>query len=204
MIKISKIIENVLNNIITGIICLLLPSIYSTIIGSINNVSMIEVMCNIPVHIYLILFIPFILWVTRKCIKKKMNEGISLLGVSTYHDYQDIGHITYNDLLLIVQLKNSSFRHVQYYGNIKEYETFYEISKNLRIKSGPRCPKCGAELYFTQHDLWYTYDCVNPECSFKKRTWQSEDKMKDIAEKQYKYKLETEFYEKINNQGRIS
>lgn len=53
MIKISKIIENVLNNIITGIICLLLPSIYSTIIGSINNVSMIEVMCNIPVHIYL-------------------------------------------------------------------------------------------------------------------------------------------------------
>ena len=86
----------------------------------------------------------------------------------------------------------------------KGIETFYEISKNLRIKSVPRCLKCRAELYFTQHDLWYTYDCVNPECSFKKRTWQSEDKMKDIAEKQYKYKLETEFYEKINNQGRIS
>ena len=53
-----------------------------------------------------------------------------------------------------------------------------------------------AELYFTQHDLWYTYDCVNPECAFKKRTWQSKDKMKDIAKKLYKYKFETEFKEK--------
>lgn len=200
MINTSRIIENILNSIITGIIALslpiILPSIYSTLIGLSYKVSIVEVMHSIPIYIYLILLLPFILWSTGKYINKKMNEGISWVGVSTYHNYLDIDHIDYNDLLWTVQVKSSSFRHVQYYGNIKEYETFNEISKNIRIKSGPRCSKCGAELYFTQHNLWYTYDCVNPECSFKKRTWQSEDKMKDIAKKQYKYKLETEFFEK--------
>lgn len=196
MINISKIIENTLNNIITGIVIFFLPVIYPTIIGMIYKVSIVEVMYSIPIYGYLILFLPFILWGTGKYIKKKMNEGISWVGVSTYHDYENIDKIKYNELLWIVQLKNSSLRHMQYYGDLDKYETFNEIINNIRIKSNPRCSKCGAELYFTQHDLWYTYDCVNPECSFKKRTWQSEDKMKDIAEKQYKYKLETEFYEK--------
>ena len=196
MINISKIIESILNSIIIGIMNFFLPIIYPTIIGIIYKVSIVEVIYSTPLYVYLILFIPFILWGTGKYIKKKMNEGISWVGVSTYHDYEDIGHITYNELLWTAQVKSSTLRHAQYYGDMREYETFNDIIKNIRIKSSPRCSKCGAELYFTRHDLWYTYDCVNPECSFIKRTWQSEEKMKDIAEKQYKFKLETEFYEK--------
>ena len=189
-----------LNSVITGIVTFLLPiilsGIYSTIIGFSYKVSIFEVMHSIPIYIYLILFLPFILWGTRGYIKKKMNEGISWGGIYTYDDYENIDKIKYNDLLWIVQLKNSSLRHLQYYGDLDKYKTFNEIINNIRINSNPRCSKCGAELYFTQHDLWYTYDCVNTECSFKKRTWQSKDKMKDIVKKQYKYKFGTEFKEK--------
>lgn len=67
---------------------------------------------------------------------------------------------------------------------------------NLLVNPVPRCSGCGAELYFTQHDLWYTYGCVDPNCTFVKRTWQSRDKMGDIAKKQYTFNLETEFYER--------
>lgn len=195
----SKIIENILNSIITGIISFLLPivipCICSIIIGFSYKVSIIEVISNIPLYVYLILFLPFMLWVIRKYINKKMNEGILGIVVFTYEGYEDIGEIEYNDLIWVVQVKSRILRDAQFYGN--EYWTFNKLINNIQLNSSPRCSKCGAELYFTRHDLWYTYDCVNQGCSFIKRTWQSKDKMKDIAKKQYKYKVEMEFYEKM-------
>lgn len=195
----SKIIENIFNSIITGIVSFFLPLIisfiYSVIIGWNFKISIVTVMCNIPIYIYLILLIPFCFWIIRKYIKRKMSEGVHLIGYSSIHNYEDIGQIEYNDLIWIIQANSNSLRRIQVYWNFDdEYRNFQELLNNINVKSAPRCPKCGAELYHTVHDMWYTYDCVN--CSFKKRTLKSRDKMMDIAKKQFKYKLECEFNDK--------
>lgn len=148
MINTSRIIENTLNNIITGIVIFSIPVIYSAIIGFIYKVSIVEVMHSIPIYTYLTLFILFILWGTRKYIKKKMNEGISGAGVSTYQNYEDIDNINYNNLLWIVQVKNSSFRHAQYYGDTHENEAFNDVIKNIRIKSSPPLLKMRSRIIF--------------------------------------------------------
>lgn len=194
----SKIIENIFNSIITGIVSFFLPLIisfiYSVVIGWNFKVSIFTVMCNIPIYIYLILLIPFCFWIIRKYAKRKMNEGVHLVGFSSIHNYENVDQIEYNNLIWIIQVNSHSLRHSQFYWNINEYKSFQEILTNINVKSTPRCPKCGAELYYSEHDLWHEYECVN--CSFKKRTWKSRDKMIDIAKKLYKYKLECEFNEK--------
>lgn len=198
----SKFTENLLNSIVTGIINfflpLIIPAIYSCVIGQNHGYSMIETMLKIPNFIYLLLCIPFCYWAIRKIIKGKINEGISWVIGLNNEKYEDIGVIEYNKLLWIIQIDTYTKRHTELNLSLNKNKTFQVLMDNIRIKSDPRCSKCGAELYFTQHDLWYTYDCINPKCSFKKRTWQSNDKMKNIAKKQYKYELETEFYEKYN------
>ncbi len=195
MVYSSRIIDNILNSVITGIISFFLPLIFSIIVGLNNKISIVTVISNIPPYVFTILFLPFCYWAIRKYIKGKMNEGITYI-VSNDKNYVDIGEIEYNDLLWIVQINNHTLRHIELYGNIDDYETFQKLINNLKIKSNPRCSKCGAELYSTRHDLWYTHSCVNQDCFFIKRTWQSTDKMKNIAKKQFKFKLETEFFEK--------
>ena len=196
----SRIIENILNSTITGIIQFFLPAIvtfiYSTIIGWTYKISIVSVMCNIPPYVFIILFLPFCYWAIRKYIKRKMNEGIRLTGYSTYKNYEPVDMIEYNQLLWEILVKSRTLRNTQLYGDLDDIATFQELTNKLRVSSIPRCSRCGAELYFTRHDLWYTYDCVNPECGFVKRTWKSRDKMRDIAKKQYKFNLETEFYER--------
>lgn len=195
----SKIMENILNSIITGIISfslpIILPFIYSLIMEWMYDIPIWKGLFNISVHVYIVLFIPFGFWIIRKYIKTKMNEGVLWSGIIRNKKYEDIDQFEYNELLWTIQINSYSLNHAQVYGNIDDYGTFQEIINNLGIKHNPRCSKCGAELYYTRHDLWYTYDCVNPDCSFVKRTLQSRDKMKDISLKQYKYKLELEFKE---------
>ena len=200
MVNSSRIIENIINSVITGIISFFLPLIlsliYSITIGWNYKISVITVMSNIPPYVFAILFLPFCYWVIRRYIKRKMNEGNSWVITLNDDNYDDIDRIEYNDLLWIVQINSHTLRQVKLYGNIDDYKTFQKLINNLRIKSNPRCSKCGAELYFTQHNLWYSHSCVNPDCSFIKRTWQSTDKMRNIAKKQFKFKLETEFFER--------
>ena len=186
MVNSSRIIENIINSVITGIISfllpLILPLIYSTIVGWNCKISIVTVMNNIPPYVFAILFLPFCYWTIQKYIKRKMNEGISWIVLND-KNYEDIGEIEYNDLVWIVQINNHTLRHIESYGNIDDFKTFQKLINNLRIKSTPRCSKCGAELYSTRHDLWYTHSCVNPDCSFIKRTWQSTNKMRNIAKK---------------------
>lgn len=123
-----------------------------------------------------------------------MSEGVHLIGLSSVRNCEDIDQLEYNNLIWIIQVNSHSLRHSQVYWNHNKYKHFQELLNKINVKSTPRCPQCGAELYYSPHDLWYAYECVN--CSFKKRTWKSRDKMMDIAKKLYKYKLECEFNEK--------
>lgn len=200
MVNESKLIENIFDSVITGIISFFLPfllsSVYKLIISLNYKISIINVRGNIPTYIYLILFIPFLYWLVRKYIKSKMNEGIKSIITYNSANFEYLDEIECNGLIWIVQLNRNSLRKIQNNIYLDDYEMYKEAIDNLNIGFYPRCPKCGAELYFTRHHLWYTYDCVNPECSFIKRTWQSKDKMRDIAKKLYKFKLKFEFLDK--------
>lgn len=74
------------------------------------------------------------------------------------------------------------------------------IEKNIQphhtihINEIPLCPKCSTELYFLEHDLWYSYDCTNPSCSFIKRTWESNDKMRTKIKMIYKHEKQKKYF----------
>ena len=154
MVNSSRVIENILNSVITGIISFFFPLfmslIYSIIIGWNYKISVITVISTIPIYVFAILFIPFCYWWIRKYIKGKMNEGVLLSGFSTYKNYEGVDRIEYNNLLWTILVEQRTLRHVKFYGNIDDINTFQELTNNLLVGPTPRCSRCGAELYFTQ------------------------------------------------------
>lgn len=196
MNKQTKLHELILNETIKGTITLLIPiifpSIYSTLVSWNYNIPIISVMFSIPTYIYGILCAPFIYWFVRKYyIHKKMNEGITknigLIGTR----YVDVGEHKYNDLIWIIQVDEYTFRRSQL-PTVNKYQRIIKILDSLVVSSEPKCPYCGAGLHFHKHDLYYSYKCVNPECKFIKRTWESNSKMRDIAKKQFQHYVKME------------
>lgn len=155
---IGAIISYFISNILTYILSNLIKLIFEK-----NELLPI----TIPNYIFGILFTPFIFLLMRKIIHSKMKEGITdSIYIGT--EYKTISKIMYNNMNWIVQ------------------KDIYP-PKYIHIKYTPLCPKCGAELYYQEHDLWYSYDCVNPKCSFIKKTWESNDKMRSKAKMLYNY-----------------
>ena len=200
MSKKFKLHEIILSETVKAILAVLLPIIlptaYSTIISWNYNIPIISVMTSIPIYIYGFLCIPFIyLFVRKYYIHKKMNEGKHEHVGSIVRSPVDIDHWQYNDLIWIIRTNEYTLRKNEL-PTINKATRIKNILDSITISYEPKCPKCGAGLYFQEHDLYYSYDCVNPECSFIKRTWESKNKMRDIAKKQYKYSVESKFLEK--------
>ena len=158
----DMILGAIISYIISNTMTFILSNLITLIFGKIELLPL-----TLPNYIYGILFTPVIFILIRKIIHSKMKEGIvDSIYVST--EYKPISKIKYNDMIWTVQKDLYSPKHI-------------------RIYDTPTCPKCGAELYFQKHDLWYSYDCANPNCSFIKRTWESKDKMRLKAKMLYKY-----------------
>lgn len=173
----------VFEGVIIGILTFFIPIIYPFVLSFFNGVSFKQIIFVIPSYVYFILLLPFIFWIIVYCIRSKMKKGISSWGVFSvpYNGYKIIGGYYYKDLLWEVQVPNNLVI------------PFYEESKYLdeiHIKYPPRCPNCKTELDFSEHWLWYTWECIDESCGFIKRTWNSTDILESNVKKLVKREIE--------------
>ena len=158
---------NIKDMVVGSLISYIISNILSYIISLIIDETFMNQIINIPFYIYGLIFTPFIFWILRKIIRSKMNEGI-VDHISFGETYKTIAKIEYNKMIWII-------------------EKDIQPPNRIHINETPLCPKCGTELYFLEHDLWYSYDCANPSCFFIKRTWESNDKMRTKIKMIYKH-----------------
>lgn len=190
------ILSETIKECIPFLLPIILPAIYSTVVSWNYKIPIISVISSIPLYVYGILSLPFIYWIVKKYyIHKKMDEGNNKHVGVIPRSPVDIDVWEYNDLIWTVQ-SNEHTLHKNQLPTISDEIRIKNILDSINLSHEPKCPKCGAGLYFQRHGLWYSYDCVNPKFSFIKRTWESNNKMRDIAKKQYTYSFESKFLEK--------
>jgi len=186
---IKKILSKILESFIGLLIGPLIPVLYSTIISRVYNLSFIETIKNLPIWIWLIAIMLVIIWIIIKIIKSKMNEGISPYSIShvPIGGWEKIGEYLYMGLIWDIEIPN------------REYSGFRPLKeKDIEIGS-IRCPICKTKIDYNRHYLWYTWNCVDPTCNFKKRTWNSRAKMENATEKLAKREFERQQENKKNH-----
>ncbi|WP_273476006.1 hypothetical protein [Methanobrevibacter woesei] len=171
-------IENSISLLFNALLPILVPLIYSCI----KEISFHELLLSLPTYIYIILILPFIIQIIIKYIKSKMEEG-KVMHIYGDSNYKKIGYFPFKDMCWEIrgpQMLNMS----------KE-----KFISNIDVYDIPRCMECGTKLELVEHNLWYSWKCVN--CSFTKRTWYSHDKLISHVQKLSERSLE--LYLKENN-----
>lgn len=185
MIIKERIKDIFLHEIIGGIVNIFISSIpfIFTWLNSINsNIPYFELLSQVPIYIYIICFIPLLLFIY---IRLKMKEGktdtIQLLYLVSC---KVVCYIFEFDMKWDVEIPKS------------EEINLINIYDNFNIPPEPKCPKCNVKLDYKDNLLWYTFNCFN--CSFKKRTWKNVDILTRHVKEIFKVKLENKIKEKIN------
>ena len=185
MVNKERIKNIILQELIGGIVSLfisIIPFSFSWYSSLNLNISYFEVLLQIPIYIYILCFVPLIVFIY---IRLKMREGksntITLLYVVSC---KPVCSIIEFDMEWVVVIPKD------------ENDTLIKIYNNFDISPKPKCPNCKVKLDYQDNLLWYTFDCFN--CSFKKRTWQNLDRLTNHVKELFKVKLEKIIKEKYN------
>ena len=176
---VEKAFENIIYGIISAILPIIIPSIYSYI-----TKTPLKTINELPRYIYGLLFIPFIFWIIRIFVKAKMEEGIEpYISSRMMTEYIDSDYLVYKDIYWLIQIPKKYHR-----------RSVSNIKNNINVLIKPKCNNCGTKLELMKHDMWYTWKCVN--CNFVKRTLISPDRLYSRVEKKYERWLDLKKEEK--------